>query len=293
MSDFSLTIIPGQSEYLLKPGASLTQAYQITNDSSNTLFLTTEVLPWIPLGNNGDVSFDNVSAPSSINFSLNNSDLKLFQSFSLRPKETRQLVLKVATDQNTPLNDYYYTFFVKQVDNQITTQDNYSQTYGKIGSHLLLSLSNTATPENSSQIRNFQVTPKIKDIFLTPLTFSGEIKNNSNYFFHTNGTLTLTKNNLKIKELKLKDSNVLAHHTRFLNCQDQNVCTISPPFWPGVYTATINLDSSLNAAPISVSFFVFPFSPFALLALVFLILIFFKKFTRKTDQTKSNKDNSS
>lgn len=271
MPNFNLTISPAQIEFILKPGVGLIQTYQITNSSDSNLTLSTEVLPWIPLGSNGDVSYDHILASPNIHFHINNADLKLSQTFTLRPQETKQLVLKINTDSNTPLGDYYYTFFVSQT-NQNSSDGNSSQAYGKIGSHLLLSISQTESPIPQSQIKNFQITPKIKDIFFTPLKFFANINNNSDYFFKTSGTLTLTKNNLTIKELKLKNDNVLAHHARTLECQDINTCTISPPFWPGHYTATLTLDSSLNATPISISFFVFPFSP--IIGILFLTLIF-------------------
>jgi hypothetical protein len=90
MSNFNLNILPAQTEFVLKPGISLTQAYQLTNNSEDNLYLRTEVLPWIPIGTDGNVSYDNIVSNPNISFSLNNADLKLNQAFILKPHESRQ-----------------------------------------------------------------------------------------------------------------------------------------------------------------------------------------------------------
>jgi hypothetical protein len=279
MSTFNLSLDPAQVEFVIKPGITITQAYNVINNSEETLYLNTQVLPWEPVGIEGDVGYQNVPANPNISFSLFNADIKLGQPFVLPPGVKQQIVLKITTSPQAVLNDYYYTFFVSQNQTGIFgNNSSHAQAYGQIGSHILLTVSDNENPNVSAAIKNFTVSPRIKDIFFTPLTFKAEIKNNSDFFFKTQGKLTITKNDLKVAETDLNNDNVLAHHSRSLNCQDQNFCVLNPPFWPGHYTATLTLDQSIGGSSSSISFFVFPFSLVAFLTLAFMIFLSLQKF---------------
>lgn len=282
---FNLTLSPPQIEFVLKPGITLTQAYQVTNNSDSSITLNTEVLPFLPQGDNGSVSYSSLLANPNIVFSLNNADLKLGQPFTLAPLESRQLVLKIKTSLDTELSDYYSTFFIYQSTELSANSSSISQSIGKIGSHILLSVSNSESPKISSQIKKFTVSPAIKDVFFTPLTFSVNIKNNTNYFFKSYGKISILKNQKTIKQLNLEPQNVLANHQRSLICENQTSCTLTPPLWPGKYIATLELDPSLNTSPVSFSFWVLPLSPIAFIILS-LSLVYSLRWLKK--QFKKN-----
>lgn len=248
--DFNLTLQPPQLELIVKPGTTLTQAYEIVNNSQNTLILSASIEPWQPIGPDGAVSFSAAASPD-ISFSLAAADLKLNQNFRLDPGKSRQLVLKIRSSPNNPLGDNYYTFFISQQNSFSNTP----QVVGKIGSHILISTSTTQTPPRQLNITKFSVSPRLKDIFFTPLRFTGEIQNQSDFYHRPEGKITLAKNNLIIKEILLDPQNVLAHSSRTIQCLPD--CTFNPPFWPGLYTATISLDSA--SASTSISFFIFPY----------------------------------
>lgn len=277
MPNFDITISPAQIEYLLKPGITITQAYEITNNSSQNIYLNTELLPFIPQGNDGSVIYKNIVSNPDINFSLANSNIKLNQPFLLPPHSKQQLVLKVKSSPNVNLSDSYYTFFVYQ---QLPST-RFTQTTGRIGSHILLTLTDKENLDNAGEITNFSLKPKIKDVLFTKLTFKSELKNNSNHFFKTNGKLTLTKNNKIIKELNLQPNNVLNNHYRQINCQNQSSCIIEGPFWPGKYIATLELDSNLNVPSVSTSFFIFPISPLLLILFIVTLSLSFKYLKKK------------
>jgi hypothetical protein len=265
---FNLTLSPSQIEFVLKPGINLTQTYEIANNSNEDITLTTEVSPWIPVGTDGSVNYSQAVSNPNIEFSLLNSDLTLGQSFVLPANSKQQLVLKIKTNSDIKLADSYYTFFVSQFQGNTNSQDNFSQASGKIGSHILLSVSNTENPVVTSKIQSFSVSPQIKDIFFTPISFSGKIKNDSDFFFKTNGKITITKNDQVIKEFQLNSDNVLSHYSRNISCTDQNSCQLKPPFWPGQYKVSVSLDPSLNAPPYETTFYVWPISPFILLLII-------------------------
>ena len=277
MSNFNLTLSPSQIEYVLKPGVTIIQAYDVTNNSDSYINLTTEVLSWIPSGTTGSVNYQQAVTNPSITFSLNNSDLQLGQSFNLAPKTKRQLVLKIKTDSNINLSDNYYTFFVTQNLTTTSSKDNISQASGKIGSHILLTVSDVQDPKVESAIQNFSISPKIKDIFFRPITFTGQIKNNSDFFFKINGQITITKNDKIIQELILNSDNVLNHHARNFSCSDQNICQLNTPLWPGHYQVSLTLDSGLNAKSYDTSFYVLPLSPLLFLLLIIGIFFGYKK----------------
>jgi hypothetical protein len=274
---FNLSLSPPQIEFILRPGVNITQAYQVTNNSDQSITLNTKVLPFLPQGNNGSVTYSNLLSSPGISFSLNNADLKIGQPFTLKPQESRQLVLKISTSSQIQLADYYSTFFVYQNPSLSANATTLSQTTGEIGSHILLSVSNTESPTTLGQVQKFSLTPKIKDVFFTPIKFSGQIQNQTNYFFKTSGKITISKNQKIVKELNLDSQNVLANYYRQFSCQNQPVCTLSPPLWPGYYTATLEFDSSLNIPPSSASFFVLPLSPVLFLGLIFLCIFLFSK----------------
>lgn len=277
MSSFDITISPAQIEYLLKPNSTIIQAYDITNNSDQDINLTTEVLSFIPQGNTGSVTY-NTFSDSNINYSLNNSDLILGQPFILKANSKKQLVLKIKTSSVAPLKDSYSTFFVSQVQDQ--TNVDFPTASGKIGSHILLSVTNTENISNKGTVTSFKVNPKIKDVFFSRLQFVGEIKNDSNYFLKTSGQITLVKNDQTLKEIKLQPLNVLANYYRQIDCQNFKNCTLNGPFWPGRYTATLSFDQNLNIPSSTISFFVFPFSPILFLLFITGLIIFITKFKK-------------
>lgn len=272
---FNLSISPLQTEFMARPGATFTQAYQITNNSQNTISLTTSIESWQPQGTDGSVQY--LTQPiTGFVFGLNNADLKLGQNFNLRPGESRQLVLKVKLDPDTPLKDSYFTFFVNKIPSGIDS-DTGAAVSGRIGSHLLISTSAQENPQVTAKISDFKSTPQIKDIFFTPIQFNALIDNTSNYFFHTFGKISINKNGQTQKELNLQPNNVLAHHSRSILCSESSLCSIHPPFWPGAYTATLSLDASASAASASTTFYVFPISPLIFAIFIGLIILLLRR----------------
>ena len=286
MTTFNLSLSPAQSEYVLKPGVNLVQSYDVVNNSDSEITLNTEILPWIPSSTDGSVSYNQATSNPNIEFSLANYDIKLGQPFVLAANSKQQLVLKIKTNYNISLADNYYTFFVFQNQNTIQSNDNFTAATGKIGSHILLSVSNTENPKIESAIQKFSISPKIKDVFFNPIIFNGQIKNNSNFFFKTNGKITITKNDKIIKEFELSPDNVLNNHSRNISCLNQSSCSINPPLWPGHYKVSVILNSDLNSQPYNTSFYVLPISPILFILLIALIIFGIKKFKLKSWFTK-------
>jgi hypothetical protein len=279
---FNLAISPAQIDIVIKPGSSLTQAYQITNNSDQTLFLTTSVEPWLPTDTTGSLTYENATSNPNLSFSLSNTDLALGQNFKLSSGESRQLVLKIKSDPSTPLADSYYTFFISQSPSATLNQQN-SITQAKIGSHILISASGTESPKISSSISRFFITPRFKDSFFSNINFNAQVDNSSDHYFLTQGQLNISKDDQTIKTFDLFPHHVLAKHSRQIACTlyfDQQKlppqavpCALKAPLWPGKYTATITLSETSQ----SISFYVFPYSLFFTILFFVGIFIAFKK----------------
>ena len=169
MPSFNLTLKPAQTELVALPGSTIIQTYDVTNNSQQTLTLSTQVLPWVPVGDDGSVSYDQALPNSHLLFSLGNSDLILGQTFDLPPGQKRQLVLKIKSDTTVPLADNYLTFFINQTPAFATADSSQASATGRIGSHLLISYSASDSPHSQFSLRHFIVSPRFRDIFFPPL----------------------------------------------------------------------------------------------------------------------------
>ncbi len=272
MPTFNLSLKPAQLEFIAKPGSTIIQAYTITNNTDQSLLLSSDVRPWLPQGSDGLVTYDRVPQNQDFQFSLNNSDLSLGQTFLLKANESRQLVLKIKHQAEGKLGDSYFTFFINQSPNG-SPDDGETRTtsIGQFGSHLLLSISNNENVPSLAKINNFHSSPKFVDILFPNIIFQANIENLSQYFFKIKGNLVVTKNNLSISQVELSPDNVLAHHQR------QVTQTLSPPYWPGAYTATLTLDPSLSTKQSSINFYVLPISPLIFVVLLGLIYFIFRR----------------
>jgi hypothetical protein len=276
-----LSISPAQVELVIKPGIKVTQAFDIQNLSDSPQIVTTSILPWLPKGSNGSVTYDSVTTPPGLYFELNNSDLRLGQPFRLGPGQSQQLVLKISSDTNFAPTDAYYTLFISQEPSAVA-DGNSTSVSARIGSHLLLSFSPSQNlPQKTTTI--FTISPQIKDIFLTPLNFSGQITNSTSHFTKIQDQIIITKNNLEISRLTLAPDNILANNSRPFRCLDSQKlpvnCFLKPPFWPGLYTATLGQTS--------VNFYILPLSP--LILITFLLIIRLLTTFRPTTNIKSPK----
>ena len=276
---FNLSISPPLTELILKPSAKFTQAYQIKNNSKRTIYLSTTIKQWQPQGNSGSVTYFDYNT-NQVRFSLNNADLKLGQNFALLPNQEKQIILKLTNNPDTPDQDYYFTLFFNQIDPGGLN----STAVGQIGSHILISSSKNLSSNVTANIRNIKITPKLKDIFFTPISFQIDLENQSSNFFKAQGSLVIQKGGKVIKELPINPQNILASSSHLLSCLDNDKivpCTIKPPFWPGPYTATLKLDSEISYTLTSHSFLVLPYSIIALIITISGLVFLFKKIKNK------------
>lgn len=276
MPSFDLTLKPAQIEIALKPNTIFTQAYEVTNNSSETLLLSTSISSWIPADNLGTVSYlDNLD--SSLQFSLSNSDLKLGQDFILSPNQRKQLVLKI-NNPSFEENDHYLTFFI--VQKPLSSLSGNQQNLAKIGSHLLISTTSQDTLTSNLQISQLLLKPRIKDIF-TPLKINGEIFNNSLHYAQIDGQVNIYKNNKLFWQKNLFPYTVASKNSRLIHClnsqNEASTCQLKIPLWPGSYQGNIILNGNTSKYEYSFHFYIFPYSIIIAILVIFSLLIFFLK----------------
>lgn len=267
---FNLSISPPQTEIAIIPGTSFTQAYQVKNLSNQAVYLNTSVLEWIPKDSLSSIQYLDQINPH-ISFSLLNSNLDLGQDFLLPPNSDRQIILKAVISKDAPQRDSYFTFFLNQIDQTSTDSPGAS---GRIGAHVLISASTNLNQEPKFNLKSLLITPKIKDIFFTNLSFKIELENQTNFFQKPIGQLVINKSDQEYKTLELDSQNILANHSRQIYCLDNPSCTIKGPFWPGPYTAQIKLD---NYTSDPVNFIILPISPLIFILILFLVYYILNK----------------
>jgi len=247
----SLSIWPPLLEVIIQPGRTITQAYQITNNSDHELSITPNIFPFEPVGEEGQIKinkFDSNEIKSKIKNQKSKLDFFSFesgerfnQSFLLPVGQTKQLVLKISIPKETPEKDYYYTLLFSTASQDLT-KGGQSETSSvtQIGTNILLTISRTGKPLLLGRILEFR-SPTIIDSF-SSVNFTVRLENWGKTFWKPFGQIKI-KGILKQKgEVKLLEQNILANSSRQLT-----VPSFKPALPIGPFKAF--LEFSLNESP--------------------------------------------
>jgi len=280
----SLGIYPPLLEVTIKPGKSITQAYELTNSSDTDLVINSEILPFEPADELGNIVIRNTGYENY--FSFQNADLQLGQKFLLKAGQKQQIVLTIKIPNGAKEDDYYLTLlFTTQPENQIGGQGE-AQAQAQIGTNILLTVSETGEPPRKAEIEEFSISNikysilniKIIDSFASP-QFLLKIKNTGRSFFKPMGTITTTGWFGQKYLLNLLPENILSASTRKIGCSPPDSpdmvgpCQIKSKFLLGVYTAKVEfgLDKISSDYGARITFIALPIKLF----LVILVLIIF------------------
>lgn len=272
--DFSLSLSPPLLEVMLQPGKSITQAYEVKNQGSSTLYLKSFISPFLPDPESGQIVYQDLLSPGQQpEFKLNNANIGLNDTFVLQAGESQQLVLKVTAPKDLAENDYYFTFFVSHSNKGGLVQRTTSNFQAQVGAHLLLTVTQSGQLELKGEIREFQALPKIADLG-SLIKFKVAIANQGSAFFKTAGQIEIFDSlGKKRKELLLRPDNVLASSQKELTCLDE-FCEFSS-FFPGRYRAKLTIAPS-GLKPVITQTLIFWIVPFKII-LVIIIAIFMGK----------------
>jgi len=282
-----LSISPPILEVMIKPGKSITQAYQLTNNSDRDLYLTPKLIPFSPADHQGNISLYDKSQITNRKsfFSLQNTNLSLNQTFKLSAGKSQQLVLKIDVPQNNPERDYYHTLLIEQSNRGEFINQTGGSHRIKIGSNILMTISQSGQPKTDFKISKFSAQPKFADIF-DKVKFNLLIENTGQAFFKPEGKIEIynTLFNKKMGGLHLLPENILTNSARKIRCvqnptsdfenskiENLKISECSFSSWlPGKYKAVI-APSSGNPNQHQTYFYLIPYR--LLLALIIILLI--------------------
>jgi len=262
----NLSISPANNALVIKPGATASQTLLITNLSENELYLTPSIESWQPSDGDGSVIFDTKLNPD-ISFKITNHGYKIGQTFSLKPKQALSLDLAITPKENISSFDSYYSFFVSQnSDNSLLSAP---QTITRLGSNILITISDTINLPKKASITEFKSNPpRLVDSFFSPITLTAQVKNDTAFYSLISGKIVIKKNKKDLQEININPKNTLS-----LNKRNLDPITLKPPFWPGFYEFKLELNSQFQSTPVSINLFVFPF--YLTIAISILLAIFF------------------
>jgi len=230
----SLSIWPPLLEVTIQPGKSITQVYKLRNTGETDLVLTSKILPFKPEGEEGDITFPKVTpgVESYLNtgikgwFSFQNANLALGEKFLLPASREQEVVLKIKVPQGVPEDDYYFTLLFETIPGVFLPSGSGGQVEAKIGSNILLTVSQSGKPKKQAEIEEFAIRNSqfairnyiIIDSFTQP-KFTVRLKNTGNAFFKPFGSITTTGWFNQRWVLNLLPENVLVNSIRRIQCQ--------------------------------------------------------------------------
>ena len=271
-----LSIWPPLLEVMMQPGKSITQVYKLTNTGEIDLAFISSVVPFKPTDELGNTKLENSRLPPW--FSFQNAKLGLGQKFLLKTGETQEVVLKIKVPEETLEKDYYLTLLFETIPGVFLGQSG-MQTQAKIGSNILLTISQSGQPLKKAEIIEFAIRNlKIRqlpiiDSFTKP-QFLLRIKNTGPALFKPAGAITASGWFGQKYVLNLLPENVLVNSTRLVGCENQ----IDAKFLLGPYKTKVEfgLDTLETDYSAEITFFALPIK-FILGIIIAVVVIWFVK----------------
>jgi len=299
----SLSLSPPLVEVVIKPNKSILIAYTISN-YGDPVILNSKVLPFEPKNNLGQIKIkENFEGP--IRFSLDNSNLKLNQSFFLKTNESQQLLLRIRVPEGVKEGDYYYTFIVE--NQALTNQTDKSASFAKasIGANILITVTETGKIEIKPKVVFFEVLPRFHlSLFGKKINFFDSndpipivliIENQGKNLIKAEGEIILKGNFGEKAKFNLIPQNILSESQRLIkatpsaeiNCNNflnykackSPISLLISGFFLGFYQLSTTVFFGENSLQLSAktSFFAFPIKILIVLILILIISIFIIK----------------
>lgn len=280
----SLGLHPPLIESLIKPGKSILIAYKLEN-TGDPAIMKASVFPFRPKGDRGEIEIAS-QFEGPIRFSLDNSDLSLDKPFFMRPKDNKQLLLKIRVPEGAPEGDYYYTLLVTTEPSPLSPGNTGTGAQAGIGANILISVSKTGYSDVDAKISLFSVLPNLEIPFIqkkVPLFDSSDlipvrllVHNKGSHLLKGQGEIKLRGNFGEQSRYPLLPTNILAESQRILSasnsaklncddsastfCENNNTLVLSG-FYIGKYSLATNLNFGDNTPNLYAAtyFYAFPF----------------------------------
>jgi len=287
----SLSIWPPLLEVTIQPGKSITQVYKLKNTGETDLALTSKIIPFKPEGEKGDVNleFGTWKLEFSSWFSFQNANLALGEKFLLPAGQEQEVVLKIKIPENTPESDYYTTLLFETIPDVFLGQSG-GQIEAKIGSNILLTVSQTGEPLKQARIEQFSLANfqfsifnfQFIDSFSQP-KFTVRLKNTGQAFFKPLGSISTSGWFNQRWVLDLLPENILTNSIRQIQCQQAappkilpSPCELRTKFLLGKYTAKLEFgtDEASGKYQAQIVFWALPLKLGAGVLVVLILLLF-------------------
>jgi len=299
---FSLSITPPLVEITIRPGEKILYTFDVENHSPTPITLQAGITSFSPTDEHGHIQINpsqtDQSAPNF--FSLLNAHLNLNQPFTLKSHEKRQLILRIKIPDQTAEQDYYQTLLLQQVDSQQINANNSTRFLGGIGSNILLTVSQSGSPQKEVEIIEFHPQNLILGKFvdsLKPIKMVLRLKNTGRAFFKPIGDISFqktnaSKNNQSTSSI-LRSENILPNTIRTIKCLNGNCQFQNPPLL-GSYQAQLNFRLGPKGVKkqACVTFWLLPLQLIGglflslILGMFFLILLRKKRLIQSLDKEK-------
>lgn len=304
----ALGIWPPLLEVTIQPGKAITQVYKLVNEGETDLLLTSRVVPFKPLGEQGEteiwetqgeaknteeMSEDKLALEAVDWFSFQNANLALGEKFLLPAGATQEIVLKIKVPADAREDDYYLTLLFETIPEAFLPAGSGGQIEAKIGSNILLTVSQTGEPLKKAVIKTFSIrNPQLVigklvliDSFSQP-QFLLRLANTGRAFFKPQGAITTSGWLGQKWVLNLLPENVLANSVRQITCQGgeeasgwfPTPCRLPAKFLLGKYTAKVELglDEAGGKYQSELVFWALPIKLFLGILTIFLLLYILK-----------------
>lgn len=276
--DFGLSISPPLLQVSIKPGKSVTQVFNLQNNSFSSVTLIPQIIPFTSNNISGQPQLQPQLQPDWLSyFSLINTDITLNQPFTIPAGQKQQLVLNLSVPSSSPTHDHYATLLLTSPENQSTSLTGIS---ASLGANLLLTVTSTADPHSISQIKELlpqsSLMFKIGSTFfldnLTPVSFKATLKNQGSHLIETHGLFEIGHQNKTIHLQSLLPVYTLAYSQRQLLASPSGQLTFTPSLnHLGSYQANISLRAPNSSANSSITLVFLPIK--AGLSLILLLII--------------------
>jgi len=281
----SLSLSPPLLELFIKPGKSIMVAYNLKNYGDPT-FLSLKILPFEAKDNLGNIRIKPEFA-GPVRFSLDNSDLKIGQSFFLKTNSSQQILLRIRIPENIPDGDYYYSLLADATPPTAIEGIGSARAKATIGSNILISISNSGNVEIKPKIILFSVRggPIFDSLDKIPVILT--IANKGKSMIKPEGQISLKGSFGATAKYDIISKNILAESERVIEATpsaSMNSLILSG-FFVGKYNLSTTIRFGENSPTVygSTTFYAFPFKIFAGIILSSILVIFIVKRRRNDD----------
>jgi hypothetical protein len=290
-ASLGLSLSPSIVEVNIKPGKTITQAFNFSNQSDHDQTFVARIIPFTPGDSLGNPSLKPNLRPDWLKyFSLSNTDIKLDEPFSLGANQGTQIILTISIPSKAAYSDLYATLLVTSV---VKATPGASSTFGAaIGSNLILTVSPQGNSPALIKITDFRPN---KDSFLfhyadyyiadnlNPISFIAVAKNLGKYFTKTSGTLKIDQGNTNVATQVLLANNILANSERNLEGSPSGELIFHPTLISmGVYRASLDLRSPNSSSHGELTLLILPLKlGLGLLVSIALFILVIRFVTRK------------